>query len=372
MVMDNLEHIRLLILNELEDSLSDEDRVILTNAVQNNPDIAAMREHMHAVLNVAEVKTAIDSEATVASADRLLSSLKKRNNPAKIIAIGIAVAAAAAVAILLLMPQAYKHNNPTPSYTTNTIQLKLNNGQVIDLGKDTNQVIGSVKLNSSSKMLHYEDNSHASNQYAVLSVPSGKDYSILLSDGSRVQLNSGTTLRFPLSFSGKTREIYMSGEMYINVAANATKPFFVHLPNGDIRVLGTSFNVNTYDSGEAKIALIDGKVSVKNKKDSIQLQPGQQGILSANDLQINTFDAYETLSWREGRFIFNNARLEDVCKVIPRWFGTMLVLDNKNVADKRFTGTLDRTQPLEVFLKGLRATNGIDYSTDQQQVIHIK
>lgn len=386
--MENkLEQLRSMVIQEMQGELSEEDKVYLLQEASTDEEVREMRNHLWAVLGSSIVEDYFRSHSDADQANRLMERIDQPPARPKIKAIYIvSLATAAAAAIILLLtvtgifrPKMAQNEHKEYAFVdhtgkNNSIQLKLN-GQTVNLDKDTNQVIaGVVRLQSSNKTLSYNSNDDklGNNQLATLQVPAGKDYSIRLSDGSEVQLNAATTLRFPLSFTGLFRDIYINGEAYIKVAGNPSKPFRVHLPNATIQVLGTEFNVNTYDSGTAKVALVEGKVKLLGKTDSLQLKPGLQGILSSSKIQVSSFDEYETLSWRSGRFIFNEVRFEDVCRVIPRLFGVALVMDNKENGNKRFTGIIDRNQPLELQLKGLMATNAISYTIDNQQVIHIR
>jgi ferric-dicitrate binding protein FerR (iron transport regulator) len=161
-------------------------------------------------------------------------------------------------------------------------------------------------------------------------------------------------MRFPLSFTGNKRDVYINGEAYLKIAKEADKPFTVHLPNSTVLVLGTEFNVNTYEV--EKVALVKGAVKVNG----LLLNPGQQITGST----INTFDEAEVLSWRQGKFVFSNTKLEDVCRIIPRIYGIGVELDDEEIGNKRFSGVIDKNKPIENVLKALKATNGIDYYSD--------
>jgi ferric-dicitrate binding protein FerR (iron transport regulator) len=231
-----------------------------------------------------------------------------------------------------------------PATPSKNIQLELANGQVINLSNN--------KMTDNLVMPHIYKTSAP--EYAILKTPDGKDYTMHLSDGTEVQLNAATTMRFPLSFTGNKREVFINGEAFLKVSPNKDKPFIVHLPHSTVLVLGTEFNVNTYK--EERIALVTGALKVNG----MLLKPGQEAVASV----IHTFDETEVLSWRNGKFVFNNTTLEEVCKIIPRIYGISVELDNKTIADKRFSGVIDKNKPIEHVLEALKATNGIDYYSD--------
>lgn len=379
----NLEDIRILVLQEISGTLTEAGRETLFKEITVNEDAREMRDDMLQVFSP-EIMDKIRSQPFNDPADVIINRIHRQKRK-RIIAIStIAASAAAAVIAFLTIPQLF---TPAPSsnigITTSqtaqvsnnkNIQLQLAGGQVINLNSDTNQVVaGHVTMQSSNKTLTYTTNPSANNtEFATLTVPPGKDYTIRLSDGTEVQLNAATSIRFPLAFKNNSREVYINGEAYLKIAKQASQPFIVHLPNTTVRVLGTEFNVNTYDSGVAKVSLVQGAVKVVGAQDSLQLSPGQEAVYTSSQLSTSNFDEADVLSWRVGKFLFSNARLEEVCRVIPRLYGISLELDNKEVANKRFSGVIDRHQPVENVLKALKATNGIDYYADKNGSFHIK
>lgn len=376
----NLEDIRMLVLDEIAGNLTEAGRETLFHEISVNEDARTMREDMLNVLNTPEIQQYINITPYVDPFENIIHRIHQQKRRKKVVAISALTAAAAVVIAFLTIPALFK---PETSQSVETalaginkqqIQLTLTNGQVITLNTDTNQVVaGNAIIKTSNKTLTYTTSPATSAaEYATLNVPPGKDYTIHLSDGTQVQLNAATSIRFPLAFKGNTREVHINGEAYLKIAKNASQPFIVHLPNSTVRVLGTEFNVNTYDSGIARIALVQGAVKVISKTDSLQLHPGQEATYAADKISTTTFDETDVLSWRLGKFLFSNARLDEVCKVIPRLYGITLELDNKDVAGKRFSGVIDRHHPVENVLKALKATNGIDYYTDKNGVFHIR
>lgn len=355
-------------------TLTDAERTHLSQELAINADAREMSDDMHKTLATDYVLDYVKKKPSIDPADLIIERIHRQKRR-RTVTIGAVASAAAAVTAFFVISALYKPsfkvNTDVAASTSQHIQLQLANGQLIDLNTDTSKIIaGNVVMKNANKTLTYTAQSAAA-EYATLRVPAGKDYTIHLSDGTAIQLNAATSIRFPLSFTGNTREVYINGEAYLKVSKNS-KPFVVHLPNSIVRVLGTEFNVNTYDSGVTKVALVKGAVKLCSKVDSFQLKPGQEAVSSMTKISTHNFDEVDVLSWREGKFLFSNTKLEEVCRVIPRWFGITLQLDNKEVANKHFSGTIDRNQPVEDVLKALKATNGIDYYTDDKGIIHIK
>lgn len=374
MMENNLGYIRSLIMQEIDGQLTEQESVFLLQQVNENPEIAEIRNHLWEKVGSEEVNQYLLDHTTEAQTVTLLSKIEPAKQPRKkVVYLVTGLAAAAAAAIVLFITNIGVFTNNKSNYTetakafsekssAKTVQLTLSSGTVYNINKDTSVNAGGANWKVSGKTLTLNAAESNIEQYATLTVPAGKDYSLVLPDGSRIQVNAASTVKFPLKFSGPSRDVYVTGECYIKAATDASKPLTIHVPGSVVQVLGTEFNVNAYDS-LAKIALVNGKVKVKSSNDSIILAPGFMGAVSEKGINVNKFDEYETLSWRTGQFIFRNAKFEDVCKVIPRLFGVQIVLDNKQASDKRFSGVLDRYQPLDLQLKGLKATGAIDYST---------
>lgn len=380
--MENkLDNIHSLVMQEIEGDLSEPERVHLLQLASENPEVAQVRDYLWKTVGSNEVAQYITQHPAQAQAAKLLERIDTPKSTGKrIIYIGTAVAAAAAAVIIMINSGVFAPKKGDGkgiakatqlSDTNKNVQLALSTGNVYTITSDTALSAASSTWKITNKTLTLEASRAATEQYATLRVPAGKDYSLILPDGSRIQVNAASTVKFPLAFKGNARDIHITGEAFIQAAADPAKPFRVHLAGSVVDVLGTEFNVNAYDSA-AKIALVSGSVKLSSANHSTILKPGSMGVISSAGISVAGFDAYETLSWRTGRFVFRNAKFEDVCKVIPRWFGVRVVLDNSQVSDKRFSGMIDRYQPLEIQLKGLKATGAIDYHIAGDSTIHVK
>jgi len=257
------------------------------------------------------------------------------------------------------------------------IALQLANGQLLNLSKEKDKiVVTDARLNNAGKTLSYtlreEHKSAALTAMNNLTVPVGKDYRVKLSDGTEVWLNATSTLQFPFRFSGNTREIRIQGEAFLKVAKDARRPFLVHTQHGTVQVLGTSFNINDYDPAAVKVSLVEGAVCFKTAKKDVSLKPGQQIVYDGSkNIRLQQFDENDVLSWREGKYFFYDATLEEIVGVLPRWYGIRVVIDNPALGGERFTGMMDRNRPLEKFLEALSTTMRITYYVDQN-ILHLQ
>jgi ferric-dicitrate binding protein FerR (iron transport regulator) len=252
------------------------------------------------------------------------------------------------------------------------VQLQLADGQVLNLSKDSGVLhSGALRMINNNKTLTLPESTihpAGDNENLTLTVPIGQYYSVRLPDGTQVALNAASTLRFPASFPAGSREVSVSGEAFLSVAKDPDRPFLVHTSQGTVQVLGTSFNVNTYDSSRVKVSLVDGMVKIKD----VALKPGQQAVATNSGIRIQPFDEREELSWRQGVFYFSNTTLAEIARVLPRWFGMPVVMDNTRIASETFTGSLERNQPVTVFLDNLKSTTAVDYYFDKKGTLHFK
>lgn len=194
-----------------------------------------------------------------------------------------------------------------------------------------------------------------------------------LPDGSSIQLNAATILRFPLAFTGNNREITISGEAYLTIKKDARHPFYVNLPHGTVQVLGTEFNINTYNAQEDEVALVNGSIKVRSTRDSSIIKPGYKAIVhSGAALQVDEFDPYDVLSWRKGEYPFTNASLQVVSTLIERYYGIPVQFEGQ-ASSQKFTGVISRKTPINNFLTGLKLTGFVnEFSFDKEGVLHIK
>lgn len=287
-----------------------------------------------------------------------------------IISIGLALG------IWLWYPSASTHketvNNTTKPHPG--VQLKLANGKIFDLSTQQGSIVdGATTLIHDAKSLTYSSNGDKAAGTNTVQVPIGMDYQITLSDGSKVWMNSLTRLDFPFQFDADKREITLRGEAYIEVAHNSSQPFIVHLPGSSVKVLGTAFNINTYDPGVVKVALVEGAVNLTGGNAELRLTPGNQAVYTVNgSIEQETFNAKSVLSWRNGVIYFEYADLQEIGNVLQRWFGIKISIDNPALNQKRIKGILNKEQPLSVFLDDLKFIANIDGQLDKENVLHFK
>jgi len=382
-------HIHSLLVEKARGSLSPEMDAFLSQLIEDDAGIRQQWLDINQALQ-------LDDPATMQRAGSIewksAEELMQRKTPTKrrIWVPFIRLAAAAAVLTGVAFGIYFwnrKGPQPTPSASVNEVvalsaarqqvKLRLANGQTINLSRPGDSVVaGSAFLHNTGKLLSYSiQNQSAAELSGInsLTVPIGKDYHLTLSDGTEVWLNSATRIDFSFVFQKKIREISITGEAYLKVSRDPARPFIVHTPRGSVQVLGTSFNINSYDSSLMNVALMEGSVKFRYLNDSVTIKPGMQATASeGRHIKISSFDEDEVLGWLNGMYYFTDVPLEDIIKVMPRWYGIHVVIDNKRLNRQMFTGGMDRNKPLSVFLDNLKRMIDIDYYIDDDGVLHFK
>jgi ferric-dicitrate binding protein FerR (iron transport regulator) len=252
----------------------------------------------------------------------------------------------------------------------NSIILQMANGQTINLS-DTTQAsllnIGAVQMRVSSKSLQYETaGTDAPTAMNLLQVPAGKDYKLTLPDSTEIWINAMSEIRFPVSFNGRTREVFVNGEAYFSVSKDINRPFIVHTGQFSVNVLGTAFNINTYSSNSPRLSLSSGKVSLKSKTDhqSVQLSPGYEATYNpqqGNGFRVYEFNARNTLAWMEGKYYFRNITLKEIAVVIRRLFDVNVQFNTPGAESITVSGVLTKKDGLPEFMDNLSKTTDIKY-----------
>lgn len=306
-------------------------------------------------LNTDEFLNKIDAQAD-------LQALKQRQ-PVKRMFPWKSVAAAAvvliAVAYFLFPRSSNKPQIAQQKISKPQISLLTGNGQSVTLDTSGTIALGNTTLSTSGNTLKYTSADTVQN---TLLVPAGKNYKLVLSDGTEVWLNAATRLRFPFHFSGSSRDVYIDGEAYFKVAKDADHPFIVHTPLTKVEVLGTAFNVNTYEAGNVQTALVEGRVIARSANgESQDLRPGYKAdYRSARGFATHPFDQEEVLSWMNGVYYFHSMPLTELVGLASRFYGIHIILDEKKFAGVATTGLMDRNK-LNDFLNDLQTTAHITY-----------
>lgn len=208
-----------------------------------------------------------------------------------------------------------------------------------------------------------------------LKTPVGQQLTINLSDGTKVFLNAGSSLRFPTVFNTSKREVHLSGEAYFEVAKNKIKPFKVYTANQEVEVLGTHFNINAYENESfSRTTLVEGKVKVKAKNvvASSVLEPGQESVVQIGNLVVSEVDVSDALAWRLGYFKFNNEDLESIMRKLQRWYNIEVVYETQRNPNLAFNGRISQTKSIASILKIIEESGNVHFKIEGRRVTVLK
>lgn len=242
--------------------------------------------------------------------------------------------------------------------------LQLSGGRTILLDSTADGSLineGDARISKKDGQIVYQQSGNAATEedrYNTLITPKGGQYQLILSDGTKVWMNAASSLKYPSSFTGSTREVELTGEAYFEVAKNPGKPFHVQLNGMDIEVLGTHFNVNAYDNEESiNTTLLEGVVKVKGGLNDVQLKPGQQASGQPGKALrvLNDVDVDGVVAWKNGYFQFDQAGLDVLMRQIERWYDVTVKFEGK-VPNRQFGGKISRNSNINDVLRILELT----------------
>ena len=249
-------------------------------------------------------------------------------------------------------------------------QLILSNGEKILLDKPLQVKHSGEILNSDQKIITTvnQPTKNEKIKWLEIQVPAAQYYSIVLPDSSMVWLNSNSTIKFPSRFDQQIRMINLSGEAYSQIKHSPKQPFIVKTADAEIKVLGTSFNVNNYNNSLIA-SLEEGKIEIRSKSDFKELKPLQKVELIANRLIVSESDLQKELAWKNNKFIFSKDNLKDILFQIENWYGIKTNYQSIQNNDETFTGTIDRDVKLSKILDILNSTSKYNFLIIDNQLI---
>ncbi len=246
---------------------------------------------------------------------------------------------------------------------TDKAVLILEEGLEITLQK--NEDLKTLDASSDGKTIIYNKKVNNKNELRLhtLTVPRGGQFIIELSDGTKVWLNSESQLRYPVSFiQGRPREVELVyGEAYFDVSPsteNSGTSFVVLNQEQKINVVGTEFNLKAYkNENVTKITLVEGIIDIYGLENTLRLSPNQQLKFDhdTNSLLIKDIDVFNEISWKEGIFSFENVTLEEVMKVLSRWYNAEIIIKNESIKNKEFIGILRKNRKIETVLESIKS-----------------
>jgi ferric-dicitrate binding protein FerR (iron transport regulator) len=279
-----------------------------------------------------------------------------------------------------------KSNSDLPIIHENAITLQLGNGNIQVITEDGEQTFvdkkGKLVGTQKGNVLNYKsvanDLSSSTPIYNELTIPYGKTFKLVLSDGTTIHLNAGSSIKYPVKFiEGAQREVFLKGEAFFDVVKNVNQPFVVNVNELNVRVLGTKFNVSSYpEDKNINTVLVEGSVALHEKGDAYNastaflLEPGYKGEWNPDSKAtiVAKVDTNEYTGWVEGRMIFRNTPFKIIRKKLERHYNVSIINNNEILEEKTYNAVFD-VESIEQVLRTLNEIYSIEYIIDQNEIV---
>jgi len=237
---------------------------------------------------------------------------------------------------------------------------------LLSLSKYAAIIILSVILTALVQNRYFNSDLSAFDGMNEVICPAGQTSELVLSDGTKVWLNAGSSMVYPSGFGNKQREVYLTGEAFFEVSRDKEHPFLVKTQAINVKVLGTSFNVEAYPGNRFNATLVEGKVELQDSEGIKlgEMSPGQLAEYDFDQHKINltAVDTRFYSSWKEGKMTFFNETLEIITAKLERWYNVSFAFSSEEIKAYRFSGTILKYKPLEQVLEIIKLSSPIDYS----------
>lgn len=326
------------------------------------------------------------SEADVQNAwEAMLKRINKETSGSRRVFVWISALAASVLVgwgIWSLFPLPLEHEMTKPEVVQilpGKVQaiLELANGNTYDLQENFVQTISKNILLDSGRLNYIQSDTGCHDQLVMnkLSIPRGGEFQLVFEDGTKVWLNAESMLKYPQTFPATSREVWLDGEAYFEVAKDAQRPFIVHSGVQKITVLGTSFGITAYpEEDRFSTTLVDGKVQVEysgNTKEVYSLQPGERVLYHSpsNTIRLEKVDVREFVAWKDGRYVFSRRRLEDMLNTLSRWYDFDVFFRDPRAKEIVFSGELKRFESFDDILKMIEKSSEVQFSVQGHTVM---
>lgn len=253
---------------------------------------------------------------------------------------------------------------------TNRATIVLDDGSEYQLSESQSGII-----NEANGITYEDGNTISTGTYAsaTIVVPAAGQYRVTLSDGTKVWLNSISSLRYPVQFRGSERRVVLSGEAYFEVQKDASRPFIVESEGQEVKVLGTKFNVSAYQAFPLITTLLEGAVEVSTDAAIHKLTPGQQVQVSNGKMKLmkSSIDLEEVTAWKNGYFKFSG-NLESIMDKVARWYNIEVIYKVKPDPNMTFEGKISRDKNIEEIFEIMELTKEIHFEVQGRSVIVMK
>ncbi|WEA00516.1 FecR family protein [Mucilaginibacter sp. SJ] len=213
-----------------------------------------------------------------------------------------------------------------------------------------------------------QDNKQLQYGYNTISTPNGGQYQVVLPDGTVVWLNAASSLKFPVAFTGKERNVELSGEGYFEVAKNKVMPFRVTVNHSTVEVLGTHFNIMGYaDEKSTNTTLLEGSVKIISSNKQKLIVPGEQARVNG-EIEVAKVNATQAVEWKNGNFNFSHENIETIMRKVARWYNVTVQYQG-TITNEGFVGTVPRSENITEVLNALELTGLVHFKIIERRVI---
>ncbi len=251
---------------------------------------------------------------------------------------------------------------------TNRATLVFDNGKSIQLSEKMEGI--SVTEN----VIRYENGAvlvdHAAQQYLTLAVPRAGKYKLTLSDGTKVWLNAASSLKYPSTFRGRERLVEVQGEAYFEVQHDSAHPFIVKTTQQNVTVLGTAFNVNTYNKDKETTTLVRGRIALTNDRGGKKiLLPGDQAVVRGDLFAVSKVNTQDYTAWKDDLIVLNDQDIYDIFRQLERWYDVEFVNMDAIHANKTLSGEIPRNTPLSAILQALEEQTHVKFEINGRRIM---
>ncbi|UYQ94698.1 FecR domain-containing protein [Chitinophaga horti] len=365
----NSHYILQLYVQKVVGSISEDDLRLLEDVLRKDAEMRALCAEWDRDLTPEEVTRQQDPELTKQRWQRIKNLYEERGpqrereaSVRKIrgyVVSGVAAAAVLAIGFFVLRtPEERPSSKPLlATNTTENAEMILPSGEAVTLDEalsDKQMTIGDVSLSYSKGKLVLSAGHGAGAGIASLNVPVGKQLDVTLTDGTVAMLNSASTFKFPLQFDGANRSVELAGEAYFTVAGNAERPFIVQSHGTKVVVLGTEFNVNSYNPKNIITSLRSGSVRMQGGGKDTLLKPGQAARVQDGVLTVSKVKEDRPYGWTKGIVDLEGASVAEIAAIISRWYDIKVDFARPELKEGSYDLSINKSEPVEEALKRLR------------------
>lgn len=255
--------------------------------------------------------------------------------------------------------------------------LTLAGGQQLKLTGQMRQEIevsAGIKVKEETGTLAYKaatGNGGGRTEQNTLSTGRGGEYRIVLADGTKVFLNAATSLKYPVAFDGKVRKVELEGEAYFEVAKDPDHPFIVATKGMEVKVYGTSFNINTLRTDEIRTVLVEGNIGIRSADRECRVSPGQMAVWNKTDgsLTLKEVDVSLYTAWKDGIFRFDRERLDEILNTLSDWYDVAIFYRNPDVKNLHFSGYMERYDQIGIILEAITEATGVRFAIQGKTIV---